>query len=308
MKLSLVLPTRNEADIIPELISRLHVVLNSMAVDYEIIFVTDLNIDNTLDVLKGYAISNSKVKVIKLSNSFGQNVAIKAGIDYAKGDAILIMDADLEMFPENIPKLYEKYLEGFEVVYGASKHKDRSFFKDLASRTFNKIMNIVSDDYARLNTDFFRIISRRVVNELEKFQEQKPSLTYIMALINLPAVRVELEFGKRSKGKTNYSFHRQLNLAIDSFLSFSTRPVRFISLLGFFTSFFSFLYLLQTLIQKFYDPYQGIGLGTIMVLIIFFGGVQLFAIGIIGEYIGRIFIQSKNRPLYIVEELIGNFD
>lgn len=307
MKLSLVLPARNEADIIPELVARLRAVLKSMAVDYEIIFVTDLNTDNTLTVLKDYARSDSRIKVIKLSNRFGQNVAVKAGIDHSKGDAVLIMDADLEMFPEEIPRLYDKYLEGFEIVYGASKHKDRSYFKDLTSRTFNKIMNFVSDDNASLNTDFFRIISRKVINELAKFHEQKPSLTYIMALINLPAVRVEIEFGKRSKGKTNYNFLSQLNLAIDSFLSFSTGPVRVISIIGFLTSFSSFVYLIGTLVQKFYSPYEGIGLGTIMVLIIFFGGIQLFAIGIIGEYIGRIFIQSKNRPLYIIEELIGDF-
>lgn len=307
MELSLVLPVRNEAEIIPELVERLNRTLNSMSIDYEIIFITDLNTDNTLPILRTHAESDHKIKVIKLTNSFGQNVAVKAGIDYSKGNAVLIMDADLEMYPEDIPKLYNKYLEGFEIVYGASKHKDRSFFKDLTSRWFNKIMNMISDDKANLNTDFFRIISRRVVNELSKFHEQKPSLTYIMALINLPAVRVELEFGKRPKGKTNYNFFRQINLAIDSFLSFSTAPVRVISLIGFFTSFSSFLYLLGTLIQKFYSPYTGIGLGTIVVLIMFFGGLQLFAIGIIGEYIGRIFIQSKNRPHYIVEELIGDF-
>ena len=222
MELSLILPVRNEAQVIPELVERLHATLKSMAIDYEILFVTDLNTDNTLPVLRTYAESDQKIKVIKLSNSFGQNVAVKAGIDYSRGNAVLIMDADLEMFPEDIPKLYEKYLEGWEVVYGASKNKDRSFFKDLTSRAFNKIMNVLSDDNARLNTDFFRIVSRRVINELAKFQEQKPSLTFIMALINFPAVSVEIEFGKRSKGKTNYNFRRQMNLAIDLFLSFST--------------------------------------------------------------------------------------
>ena len=308
MKLSVILPIRNEADTIPELISRLLSVLNHIEIDYEIIFVTDINTDNTLEILKRYSIADSKIKIIKLSNSFGQHVAVRAGLDHCEGDAAVIMDADLEMFPEDIPKLYSKLNEGFDIVYGVNKHKNRSFLKDLASKIFNKIMNLLSDENAALNTDMFRIISRKVINEIIKFREQKPSLTYIMGLINLPAVKVELEFGRRSKGRSNYNFKRQMNMAIDSFLSFSTKPVRFISLLGFFTSLVSFLYLLIVLIQKFFDKYTGIGLGTILVLIIFFGGLQLFAIGIIGEYIGRIFIQSKNRPLYIVEELFGDFN
>jgi glycosyltransferase involved in cell wall biosynthesis len=308
MKLSVILPIRNEADTIPELISRLLSVLNHIEIDYEIIFVTDINTDNTLEILKRYSIADSKIKIIKLSNSFGQHVAVRAGLDHCEGDAAVIMDADLEMFPEDIPKLYSKLNEGFDIVYGVNKHKNRSFLKDLASKIFNKIMNLLSDENAALNTDMFRIISRKVIDEIIKFREQKPSLTYIMGLINLPAVKVELEFGRRSKGRSNYNFKRQMNMAIDSFLSFSTKPVRFISLLGFFTSLVSFLYLLIVLIQKFFDKYTGIGLGTILVLIIFFGGLQLFAIGIIGEYIGRIFIQSKNRPLYIVEELFGDFN
>jgi glycosyltransferase involved in cell wall biosynthesis len=308
MKLSVILPIRNEADTIPELISRLLSVLNHIEIDYEIIFVTDINTDNTLEILKRYSIADSKIKIIKLSNSFGQHVAVRAGLDHCESDAAVIMDADLEMFPEDIPKLYSKLNEGFDIVYGVNKHKNRSFLKDLASKIFNKIMNLLSDENAALNTDMFRIISRKVIDEIIKFREQKPSLTYIMGLINLPAVKVELEFGRRSKGRSNYNFKRQMNMAIDSFLSFSTKPVRFISLLGFFTSLVSFLYLLIVLIQKFFDKYTGIGLGTILVLIIFFGGLQLFAIGIIGEYIGRIFIQSKNRPLYIVEELFGDFN
>ena len=308
MKLSVILPIRNEADTIPELISRLLSVLNHIEIDYEIIFVTDINTDNTLEILKRYSIADSKIKIIKLSNSFGQHVAVRAGLDHCESDAAVIMDADLEMFPEDIPKLYSKLNEGFDIVYGVNKNKNRSFLKDLASKIFNKIMNLLSDENAALNTDMFRIISRKVIDEIIKFREQKPSLTYIMGLINLPAVKVELEFGRRSKGRSNYNFKRQMNMAIDSFLSFSTKPVRFISLLGFFTSLVSFLYLLIVLIQKFFDKYTGIGLGTILVLIIFFGGLQLFAIGIIGEYIGRIFIQSKNRPLYIVEELFGDFN
>ena len=219
MKLSVILPIRNEADTIPELISRLLSVLNHIEIDYEIIFVTDINTDNTLEILKRYSIADSKIKIIKLSNSFGQHVAVRAGLDHCEGDAAVIMDADLEMFPEDIPKLYSKLNEGFDIVYGVNKNKNRSFLKDLASKIFNKIMNLLSDENAALNTDMFRIISRKVIDEIIKFREQKPSLTYIMGLINLPAVKVELEFGRRSKGRSNYNFKRQMNMAIDSFLS-----------------------------------------------------------------------------------------
>ena len=169
---------------------------------------------------------------------------------------------------------------------------------------FNKVMNLLSDYDSNFNTDMFRIISRRMIEEIKKFKEMKPSLTFIMSLVNFPSAKIKVKFGKRTEGKTNYSFKRQVNMGVDSILSFSTKPLRIISLIGLFFSVISFFYLLLVLIQKLFIDYGGIGWGTIVVLIIFFGGLQLFAIGVIGEYIGRIFLQSKDRPLYTIDEII----
>jgi polyisoprenyl-phosphate glycosyltransferase len=306
MDISVVIPVRNEEFTIPELISRLEATLVAMSKKYEIIFVTDINTDRTLSVLKSFHEKNQHIKLIKLSNSFGQHVAILAGLEYAKAKSVVIMDGDLEMYPEDIPKLHAKLQEGYELVYGYNKHKNRSFINDLSSRFFNYMMKLSSDYSFDHNSNMFRILTSKAVNEVLNFKETQPSLTYIMGLINLPTTGIELEFGKREFGKTNYSLKSQFSLALNSILSFSTKPLRAISLFGFTISFFSFIYLLFVLVQKFFTSYGGLGWGTVIVLITFFGGIQLLAIGIIGEYIGRIFLQSKNRPRYVIEEKFGD--
>ena len=305
MDISVVIPVRNEEFTIPELISRVEATLVAMSMKYEIIFVTDINTDKTLSVLRNFHKKNKQIKVIKLSNSFGQHVAILAGLEYVIGKSVVLMDGDLEMYPEDIPKLYVKLQEGYDIVYGYNRNKNRSVINDLSSRFFNFIMKISSDYTFDHNSNMFRIMSEKAVKEVLRFKENQPSLTYIIGLINLPTCGIELEFGKRKFGNSNYRFKSQFNLALNSILSFSTKPLRAISLLGLTISVLSFIYLLIVLVEKFFTSYGGLGWGTVIVLITFFGGIQLLAIGIIGEYIGRIFLQSKNRPLYIIEEKIG---
>lgn len=306
MDISVLIPVRNEANALGFLIPRLLTTLGSMNLKWEVIFVTDINSDNTYEVLKVYHEKHPQIKIIKLTNSFGQHIAIWAGLRLCKGKCAVIMDGDLEVFPEDIPKLYRKQQEGYDIVYGHSKTKNRSLFRDTASRLFRRVMSTLTDYTMESNSNMFRIISRRVINEILRFEEYDPSLTYIMGLINLPSAGIPLSFGKREHGRTKYSLKKQLNFALNSLLSFSTTPLRMISALGFFISLASFIYLAVVAIQKLFVEYSGFGWGTVIVLIIFFGGLQLFAIGIIGEYIGRIFIQSKNRPRYIIEEKTGD--
>lgn len=307
LDLSIIIPVKNEEDNLDELISRLTNTVSSIHMSYEIIFITDINRDRTYEILKDYNRKKPYIKTVKLSNSFGQYIAVMAGLHNASGNAVVIMDGDLQDYPEDIPKLYHKLQEGFDVVYGVKKRKNDSFFRNFFSRTFWRILNIFSDYDIELNNGMFRILSRRVVLELKKFNEKQILPTGLISVIGFPTAKVEVTSGQRLKGKTKYNFFQQFNMAINALLSFSTKPLRVISFFGLFVALLSFIYLVMVLIQKTFYDIDVVGWTTIIVLITFIGGAQLFALGIVGEYIGRIFLEAKNRPLYIVEDKIGEF-
>lgn len=303
--ISVVIPVKEEENILPELSSRLEDTLSEMKLSYEVIFVTDINKDKTFEILKNIHANNKNIKTIKLSNHSSQHIAIMAGLHASCGNAVVIMDGDLQDYPEDIVKLYEKYKEGYDIVYGVKERKNDSFVRNIFSKIFKRLINYLSDNKIDFNTNMFRIISRRTVEELNKFTEKEPATTALMSIIGFPTTTVTIHSGVRLKGETKYSFLRQINLAISFILSFSTKPLRIISIIGFIFALLSFIYLISVVLQKLIydvDPY---GWPTIVVLITFFGGIQLLALGIIGEYIGRIFMETKNRPLYIVEEKVG---
>jgi glycosyltransferase involved in cell wall biosynthesis len=304
--LSVVLPVRDEEENIPEVVERLTKTLDEMKVSYEILFVTDLNKDNTVEVIKGANRMDKRVKLIKLSNSYGQHVAVIAGLNFCKGQSVVIMDGDLQDYPEDIPGLYKKLSEGFDVVYAVKKSKNDSLLRNMASSLFIGVLNRLSDVRSEHNTSMFRIISRRMVDEVLKFRERQPSLTFVMNLIGFPTSSVEVTSGERKRGKTKYNPFRLMNLGISSLISFSTKPLRLISMVGFVVAALSFIYLCIVLIQALFFSIDVLGWPTIISLITCLGGIQLFVIGIIGEYIGRIFIESKGRPLYIIDETIGD--
>lgn len=307
LDLSVVLPVRDEEQNIPEVVERLTRTLGEMKISYEILFVTDLNKDNTCEVIKSANRMDKRVKLIKLSNSYGQHIAVIAGLNFCKGRAIVIMDGDLQDYPEDIPGLYRKLLEGYDVVYAVKKMKNDSLLRNVASKLFIEALNRLSDVRLEHNTSMFRIISRRMVDEVLKFKERQPSLTFVMSLIGFPTSSVEVTSGERKRGETKYNLFRLMNLGISSLISFSTKPLRLISMIGFFVAGLSFIYLCVVLIQALFFRIGVLGWPTIISLITFLGGIQLFVIGIIGEYVGRIFVESKRRPLYIVDQTIGDF-
>ncbi len=307
MDLSVVIPVRDEESNIPELVARLKQTLDQQGFAFELIFVTDLNRDRTLEVLREQHEQDERVKVIKLSNSFGQHVAVVAGLEACTGRMAVIMDGDLQDFPEDIPKLHDKLLEGYDVVYGTKDKKNDSFIRNLNSKLFVKVLNRLSDHEIQYNTCMFRILSRKAIDALLQFTEHEPNLTFLGGLINLPTETVIVTSGTRQRGETKYGFFKQLNLAISSLLSFSTKPLRMISICGLIVSILSVLYMIVTLVQVLFFGMGILGWPTLVTLILFLGGVQLFAIGISGEYLGRVFIQVKRRPLYIVQEKIGRF-
>lgn len=303
--LSVIIPVREEASNIPELTRRLTKSLETLQLSFEIIFVTDINRDDTVDVLKLQHQSDNRVKYIKLSRSYGQHVAVFAGLQASAGAYAVIMDGDLQDEPEDIPALFNKIKSGFDIVYGYKKAKNESPVRNLISRLFLHTISRLSDVKMDFNTSMFRIISRRTINEVLKYREIEPSLTFIMGSLNLPTDKVLVSSGKRFSGKTNYPLSRQLRFALTSLLSFSTRPIEFVSELGLIISVISFFYFIIVIIQRLYSGIAVLGWPTIIALITFLGGMQLFAIGIIGQYIGKIFLQTKNRPLYVVEEQLG---
>ena len=307
MDLSVIIPVRDEERNVTELVSRLVETIDTLAVEFEIIFVTDINTDRTYEVLGELHGQDARVKVIKFSNTFGQQAAVMAGLQFSSGEAVVIMDGDLQDMPEDIPKLYATMVQGYDVVYGEKRRKNDSPLRNIYSRLFVRVMSAFSDYSIRYNTSMFRIVSRRAVNELLRFREYEPSLTFIMGLINFPTTSVEVTSGKRLKGRTKYGFFRQMNLAVGMLLAFSTKPLRLISICGFIVSILSFAYLIIVLVQSLFFGVSVLGWPTIITLITLLGGLQLFSMGIIGEYIGRVFLQSKQRPLYIIEEKLGEF-
>jgi len=305
VELSVVIPVRDEEDNIPELSKRIVNIVSKMGLSFEVIFVTDINKDNTLEVLKLLNKNDERIKAMKLSRGLGQHMAVIAGLDITMGKAVVIMDGDLQDYPEDIPKLYEKYKEGFDVVYGVKEKKNDSSLRNLFSKTFIKILNKLSDYKIDFNTCMFRILSRRTVEGILSFGEREINMTGLISIVNFPTTEIIVTSGKRTAGETKYSFFRQVNMALSFLLSFSTKPLRIASGLGFTISSLSFIYLIIVAIQKVFFNVVVLGWATIISLITFSSGIQLFFLGIIGEYIGKIFMETKNRPRYFIEEKIG---
>jgi glycosyltransferase involved in cell wall biosynthesis len=306
--MTVVIPVRDEEKNIPELVERLAVALQEMQLTFELIFVTDINTDQTLSVLRECHARDNRIKVIKLANGKGQHIAVVAGLDASRGDSVVLMDGDLQDYPEDIRKLRSRMLDGFDVVYGIKENKDDSAIRNILSKIFVRVMNKLSDYSIEHSTSMFRIISRRTVDELHRFRESEQSLTGLISLIGFPTDKVLVTSGERKAGETKYSFAHQINFAIGFLLSFSTKPLRVISVLGLIVSGMSFLYLGVVLVQALFAETVVMGWPTLVVLMTFLGGIQLLALGVIGEYISRIFIESKRRPIYIVEEKIGDFE
>ena len=307
-EISVIVPVRDEEENIPELVARLTATLQAMQLTHEIIFVTDFNTDRTLDVLRQCHAADDRVKVIKLSSGMGQHIAVVAGLDASGGNCVALMDGDLQDYPEDIPKLYARMRDGFDVVYGIKEKKNDSMIRNLLSKTFVRLMNRLSDYKVEHNSSMFRIMSRRTVEQLHRFRESEQSLTGLITLIGFPSDQVEVTSGERKAGETKYSFIGQINFAISFLLSFSTKPLRMISVLGLIVSGLSFLYLGYVVVQVIINGAAVMGWPTLVVLMTFLGGIQLLALGVIGEYISRIFIESKRRPIYIVEEKIGTLE
>lgn len=303
--ISVVIPVRDEEDTVAEVVVRLTATLAALGVTHEILFVTDVNRDRTLERLRALSAADRRVRALKLSNAFGHHVAVLAGLAAARGAAIVLMDGDLQDCPEDVARLYAALGEGYDVVYGVKERKNDSGLRNLTSRTFLRLLRLVADYDLDLNTSLFRIISRRVADEVVRFGEREPSLTFIMAYLGFPTARIPVRSGTRRRGETKYGLGRQLGLALSTLLSFSTRPLRLIALMGLGIAGASLAYFAVVLVQHAVLRIPVPGWTTIIVLLTFLGGAILFTQGLTAEYIARIFLETKRRPLYAIEERIG---
>lgn len=302
--LSVIIPIYNEQDNIPELYERLSNVVNRITNNsYELVFINDGSRDLSLIRLKELALKDNHVFYINFSRNFGHQIAVTAGIDKCRGNAVVIIDADLQDPPEVIEKLYIKYKDGFEVVYATRiKRKGESWFKLLTAKIFYRLLVKITNIKIPVDTGDFRLIDRKIVDYLKQMPEQNKFLRGQIAWLGFNQTSVEYERQERKHGITGYPFSKMLRFAIDGITSFSDKPLNLVMQAGIVVSFIAFLVILYTLYGYFSDQKTVPGWASTMVSILFLGGIQLISIGIIGLYMSRINKNILNRPLYLIQD------
>jgi polyisoprenyl-phosphate glycosyltransferase len=302
---SIILPVYNEEENLPELYRRLTATLSSMNSNYELIFVDDHSRDNTLLQLKTLSTKDERVKVISLARNFGHQMAISAGLDFARGQAVILMDADLQDPPEVLPQFIEKWREGFDVVYAVREKRKEHIFKRVAYHSFYLVLRLLTQINIPLDSGDFCIMDRRVVDVLRSFPERARFIRGLRSWVGFRQVGLAYERDRRFAGSSNYTFSKLVRLALDGMISFSDLPLEMASFLGFSVAGLSILLGLYYLATKLIKNMNPAGFPTLVILMLFLGGVQLITIGVIGEYIGRILHEVRHRPMYIVDEIIG---
>ncbi len=301
--LSVVIPVYNEQENIQELYERLKQTLTSVTESFEMIFVNDGSKDDSLLLLTDLANNDPQVYFLDLSRNFGHQIAVSAGLDVCRGEAVVIIDADLQDPPELIKDLYLKLKEGYEVVYATRLHrKGESFFKKITANLFYKIMARISAINIPVDTGDFRIMNRKIVDLLKKMPEQNKYLRGQIAWLGFRQTNIVFEREDRKHGKSGYTLSKMLHFALDGITGFSDIPLKLVTRLGFFISIFSFLIIVYAFYSHFVLHQTITGWTSLIISSMFIGGVQLFSIGIIGEYISRINRNVLQRPLYIINK------
>lgn len=304
-ELSIVVPVFDEAMGIPEFYGRLADVLGGLEVSSEIVFVNDGSSDDTLQNLMAIRELDSRIAIIDLSRNFGKEVAMTAGLDFAHGRAVIIIDADLQDPPELIPALVEKWREGNDVVYAQRRvRKGETWLKRRSAHWFYRLMEKIGTVHIPRDTGDFRLLSRRAVDALAQLDESHRFMKGLFTWIGFEQVAVEYDRSPRAAGESKWNYWSLWNLAIEGITSFTVSPLRISTYVGLLVAIGAFLYGAFILFRTLFFGTDLPGYPSIMVVILFMGGVQLIAIGVIGEYLGRIFNETKNRPLYFVKDVL----
>jgi glycosyltransferase involved in cell wall biosynthesis len=302
--LSVVIPIYNEAETIAELHRRLVAVLDGM-IDFEIVLVDDRSSDGSWDAMKAVAAADPRARLVRLSRNFGHQVAITAGLDTARGDAVVLMDGDLQDPPEVIPELVAKWREGHDIVYAVRAQRDgETAFKLLTARLFYWLLRRMAQVDIPENAGDFRLLSRRAAEAMRQMPERARFLRGMTSWIGYRQTGVEYRRDPRYAGETKYPLRKMLKFAVDAITSFSTVPLRVVSGLGLLMVVFCIGYLVYALVVRFATHNAVTGWTTVVVLVLLIGGIQMLSLGIVGQYIARIFEEAKNRPLYFIDELV----
>ena len=299
--ISVVIPVYNSSEILASLCTRISVSLNLLS--HELILVNDGSNDNSWQVIKEIASGNSSIKGICLRKNFGQDNAIMAGLRIAKGEFVVIMDDDLQHAPEDISKLYEKCREGYDVCFANFKNKNQSLIKNIGSDVNGMTAGMLVSKPCQIFLSPFKIIRRSVVEDIIKYTGPFPYLDGIILTITSSLTQIALEHHKRTEGKTNYTLKKSFSVFIKTVTNFSVVPLRIATITGFIAALVGFGLALYYLYDYFIANNFLEGWTTIVILIIFFGGLVLMSLGIIGEYIGRIFLSQNNKPQYTISEM-----
>jgi dolichol-phosphate mannosyltransferase len=303
MELSIVIPVFNEEKNLPSLYTRLKQALEAIPGQHELIFVNDGSSDGSLQHIRQLADSDKSVKYIDFSRNFGHQVAVSAGIDHCTGEAVVIIDADLQDPPELIPSLWHKMKEGYEVVYARRKKRaGEGAMKKLTAKLFYRSLARITNIDIPLDTGDFRIMSRKIVQVLQQMPEQHKFLRAQIAWAGFAQTSIEYDRDPRNAGASGYTYRKMIRLALDGITGFSNLPLKMATIAGFLVSGITFLVSLYALYSRFVSKDYVPGWTSLILAVLFIGGVQLISIGIIGEYISRISTNVRKRPLYVIQE------
>jgi len=304
--LSVVAPVFNEEAILHELYRRLTAVLDGAGFDWELVLVNDGSRDRSLEIMRELHTADARVKVVNFARNFGHQVAITAGTDYAQGQAVVIIDADLQDPPEVILDLLAKWREGYEVVYAVrSERKGETWFKEFTAKAFYRIIYKITDISIPMDTGDFRLMDRKVVEALKTMREKHRFMRGMSVWVGFRQTGVEYVRAERYAGETKYPLKKMLKFALDGITSFSYFPLQLATYIGFIVAAISVAGIVVTIVLRLTGSHAFYGQATTLVSVLFLGGVQLISLGIIGEYLGRIYDEAKGRPLYIVHDALG---
>ena len=302
--ISVLIPAYNEEEVLDMLMERLGKLAGDQPrYSWEFMFVNDGSHDRTLEIIKQYAERDTRVSYINLSRNFGKETAMIAGFDHVRGDAVVNIDADLQDPPELIPQMITYWEDGYDDVFARRRSRaGESFVKKLTSQVYYKVLQRSTRIPIQIDTGDFRLLDRRCIDALKQFRESERYTKGMFSWIGYKKKEILYDRDPRAAGTTKWNYGKLVNLAIDGITSFTTAPLRVSTYVGFVVSVIAFVYILYLLIRPLFGVPTGGGYSSTMAAILFLGGVQLLSLGIIGEYIGRIFNETKNRPLYFVEE------
>jgi len=303
---SIVVPLYNEEPVIKETYSRLKKVMDATGESYEIIFINDGSYDSTLDLARSICERDRNIKLLSFSRNFGHQIAITAGMDYSIGQAVVVIDADLQDPPEVILEMIAKWKEGYDVVYGKRlKRKGETFFKKISAKAFYRLLSGLTDINIPVDTGDFRLIDRKVCDALKRLPERNRYVRGLVSWLGFKQIGVEFVREERFAGETKYPLKKMIKFASDAITSFSFKPLKIATYAGSTISLLSLVYLLFLVYRRLFAGLAIPGLISIFAVNLFFDGIILIILGIIGEYIGRIYDEAKGRPLYLISEKVG---